>query len=308
MKPDDYRTTTLQEWLDGQHAKGRVRRLIEAAARVSSYTNSPDRVSLGFQIEQLRLAQNGVIYVDGGWQTLVDGLVEAAQAAGVRIVTGAHVETVERDASGVTGVRLADGTRQVAGAVVIAASPRDASRLVDKGGNNTLHNWADRAVPVKAACLDLGLRRLPRPDNAVVMSLDGPFFQTTQSLFSKVAPEGRALVYTIKYLRPGEKADSHAVERELEEFLDITQPGWRNEVIERRYLPNLTVNNALVTAEAGGAKGRPGPQVPGIEGLYVVGDWVGPEGNISSASLWSAKLAAGMILGNLDRGKLERAA
>lgn len=308
MKPEDYQTTTLQEWLDGQHVSGRVRWLIEAAARVSSYTNAPDRMSLGFNIEQLRLAQNGVIYVDGGWQTLVDGLVEAARAAGVRMVTGVHVEAVERDVRGVTGVRLADGTLQPAENVVIAASPRDASRLVDGGTNSILRGWDEQAVPVKAACLDLGLRRLPRPDNAVVMSLDGPFFQTAQSLYSKVAPEGQALVYTIKYLRLGEKADAHTVERELEEFLDITQPGWRDEVVVRRYLPNLTVSNALVTAEAGGVASRPGPQAPGIEGLYVAGDWVGPEGNISSASLWSAKLAAGMILSNVERGELGRAA
>jgi len=140
------------------------------------------------------------------------------------------------------------------------------------------------------------------------VSLDGPFFQTAQSLYSRVAPGGQALVYTIKYLRPGEKADAHAVAYELDEWLDTTQPGWRDEVIEGRYLPDLTVSNALVTAEAGGVKGRPGPAVPGIEGLYVAGDWVGPEGNISSASLWSAKLAAGTILSRVDRGELERAA
>jgi pyruvate/2-oxoglutarate dehydrogenase complex dihydrolipoamide dehydrogenase (E3) component len=39
-------------------------------------------------------------------------------------------------------------------------------------------------------------------------------------------------------------------------------------------------------------KGRPRPDVPGVEGLYVAGDWVGPEGMLADASMASAKLAA----------------
>ncbi|HEY7181957.1 MAG TPA: NAD(P)/FAD-dependent oxidoreductase, partial [Blastocatellia bacterium] len=35
--------------------------------------------------------------------------------------------------------------------------------------------------------------------------------------------------------------------------------------------------------------------VPGVEGLYVAGDWVGPEGMLADASMASAKLAAETI-------------
>jgi phytoene dehydrogenase-like protein len=308
MKPKEYDRMTLTEWLSNQRATERVHRLIEAAARVSTYTDAPDRMSLGFLAEQLRIAQKGVVYVDKGWQTLVDGLLDAARSAGAQIVTGAHVEKVEMEAGEVRGVRMADGTVFAADSVVIAASPRDAARLVAEGEAVVLKEWAEKTVPVKAACLDLGLRKLPRPYNKVVLSLDGPFFQTVQSPFSRIAPEGMSLVYTIKYLRPDEKIDAHAVERELEGYLDVTQPGWRDEVLERRYMPNLTVNNALVTAEAGGVSGRPAPDVPGVEGLYVAGDWVCPEGNISSASLWSAKLASRMILERQGDAKLSKAA
>ena len=47
-----------------------------------------------------------------------------------------------------------------------------------------------------------------------------------------------------------------------------------------------------------GLGGRPGPEVPGVPGLYVVGDWVGPEGVLSDASLASAKSASQMIIAN----------
>jgi phytoene dehydrogenase-like protein len=50
----------------------------------------------------------------------------------------------------------------------------------------------------------------------------------------------------------------------------------------------------LVTA-AGGTAGRPGPAVSSVANLYVVGDWVGPEGLLADASLASAKQAAHLI-------------
>jgi len=81
----------------------------------------------------------------------------------------------------------------------------------------------------------------------------------------------------------------------LEETLDMMQPGWRGAVVARRFLPAITVSNALVTAAQGGLKGRQRPDVPGVEGLYVAGDWVGPEGMLADAGMASAKLAAETI-------------
>jgi phytoene dehydrogenase-like protein len=38
------------------------------------------------------------VLLDGGWQTLVDGLRESAARAGVSVVTGSRVVAVEHDA------------------------------------------------------------------------------------------------------------------------------------------------------------------------------------------------------------------
>ena len=87
---------------------------------------------------------------------------------------------------------------------------------------------------------------------------------------------------------------------ELEELLDLVQPGWRDVLVERRFLPNMVTVSALPTAAQGGLSGRPGPEVPGISNLYLAGDWVGPEGWLSDASRVSAKRAAECILGAGD--------
>ena len=86
---------------------------------------------------------------------------------------------------------------------------------------------------------------------------------------------------------------TRTIEQELEQVLDLLQPGWRGLVIERRFLPRMTVTNALVTA--GGLAKRPHPAVSGLDGLYVAGDWVGGEGQLADASFASAKAAAEMI-------------
>ena len=39
---------------------------------------------------------------------------------------------------------------------------------------------------------------------------------------------------------------------ELEQFLDLLQPGWREVLVKKRPLPNMVVCNAVVTAADGG--------------------------------------------------------
>jgi phytoene dehydrogenase-like protein len=57
--------------------------------RLNTYSNDPDIQSVGSALKQLYLASSGgTMYLDGGWQTLVDGLLAAAKNAKARIVMG----------------------------------------------------------------------------------------------------------------------------------------------------------------------------------------------------------------------------
>ena len=98
-------SVTLREWLDQTLTHTEVKEFVLAAFRVATYTNAPDLVSAGAAIEQLKKAfATSVLYLDGGWQTLVEGLREAAVRSGVVIETGTRVDAVTRDATGaVTG-------------------------------------------------------------------------------------------------------------------------------------------------------------------------------------------------------------
>jgi phytoene dehydrogenase-like protein len=282
---------SVDEWLAREVRHPEVRHLLQALLRLSTYADDPAQ-SAGAALDQLRLAlAHNVLYLHGGWQTLVDGLRKAAVEAGVEVVTGARVEAVEHDGA-VRGVRLADGTLRRAAAVVVAAAPADALALVARAEATPLRAWAAAAVPVRAACLDIALTRLPRPQALFALGVDRPLYLSVHSAAARLAPEGAATVQVAKYLRGD--TDPAADERELEAHLELVQPGWRGCLRDRRLLPRMVVSNALVTASGGGLSGRPGPAVPGVRGLYVAGDWVGAEGMLADASLASAHRAAGL--------------
>jgi len=288
---------SVREWLDQTLSHNEVKDFVLAVFRLATYTNAPDLVSAGAAIEQLKKAfDTSVLYLDGGWQTLVEGLREAAALAGVIIETGARVDAVTRDAAGaVEGVRLSDGRLIITSTVVIASSPSAAVRLVENADRTSMARWADRAIPVRAACLDVALSRLRRPKATFALGIDRPLYLSVHSATAQLAPEGGALIQTATYLPPEHRGPAEEVERELEGLLDLVQPGWREAVVYRRFLPDMIVMNAMPLASGDGTRGRPGPRVADVRGLFVAGDWVGNEGLLADASLASAKAAAELI-------------
>ena len=289
---------SVREWLDRNISHREVQDFILAAFRVATYTNAPDLMSAGTAIEQLKKAQDkSVLYLDEGWQTLVDGLREVALKSSVAIETESRVDKVTRDGGGaVSGVRLADGRVTRASSVVIAASPSVAASLVQDSEGTSLARWADEAIPVRAACFDVALSSLPVPRATFALGIDRPLYLSVHSATARLAPEGGALIQVAKYLEPNHRDSAETVERELEGALDLIQPRWRDVIVHQRFLPDMIVMNALPLASLGGTEGRPGPEVPGVQGLFIAGDWVGNEGLLVDAALASAKEAAGKIV------------
>jgi phytoene dehydrogenase-like protein len=295
LPQEQLQNVSLRDWLDQEVSHPQVRQFVLALARLTTLSHAPALVSAGM-ILPLLFAQ--ALYLDGGWQTLADGLRQAAQAAGAKLVTHARVTAIEIAEEGHT-VRLANGDSYPAAAVVLAIGPRAASVLVANGTHKELNCWVSQSVPARAACLDVALRRLPEPQHLFALGMDRPLYAAVHSAWAKLAPEGSALVHTLKYLQPDEPAEPLAIRQELEALLDLVQPGWRAEVVEQSFLPQMAPSNAVVLARQGGLPGRPGPAVPGIRNLYVAGDWVGAEGQLADACFASARSAARMIMSAL---------
>lgn len=306
---------SFADWVRSVARQPATRELLCALARVATYADAPEIASAGATLQQLgRAVRDGVLYLDGGWQVLVDGLRGAAEAAGATVLTGARAAQVGLTADGIAGravdgVLLADGTQIAAGSVILATPPAAARDLVAAGGVTALDAWAADAIPVRAAALTVGLRALPDPKVLFGLGIDRPLYLSVHSAYARLAPAGGALIHVAKYLDPAETTDSHVDRREIEAFLDLLQPGWRTVCVAEQYLPKITVASSLVTAAVGGLSGRPTAAVPGVAGLFVAGDWVGPEGMLADATLASARDAAAQVaIAGRVAGRVRRAA
>jgi phytoene dehydrogenase-like protein len=294
--------TTVNQWLQTAIERADVRDFVRALVRVSSYCDAPDEMSAGAAIEQLQLVfQNGVAYLNGGWQTLVDRIEQVAQRSGCTIHTGSSVLHVEFNSRGDLGIRLNDGNLIRAGAVIVAVPPKAAEAVLGAGGGFRLQRWIHDATPILATSLDIALRTLPRPDRTFALGIDTPLYLSVHSRWADLAPKPAALVHVARYLSkvPGGNQDTDR--RELEQLMDLVQPGWKQYVIHQRFLPRLAVTHALARAKDGGLQGRPAVDEPTIPDVYLAGDWVGDKGMLADAAFASAHRAAQLIIGSRQR-------
>jgi phytoene dehydrogenase-like protein len=287
---------TVQEWLDKNIHDINDAEIIKAILRLNTYGNDPEIQSIGSALRQIYVnSRAGPMYVDGGWQKLVDGLLTVAKNANARIVMDKKAISVKRTDSSGWQVLLSDKTQVSAKIVVIAAGPMDAYSLFDeKERPEVLSKAAKAAKPVRLVCLDVALSSLPDKDALFALGIDRPLYFSVHSTYAKLAPEDGALIHIAKYLGASIAPKPREDQPELEELLDLMQPGWREALVKKRPLPSMVVSNAVVTAATGGLAGRPDTKI--ADNLYIVGDWVGKEGMLSNASVASAKHAAQLIL------------
>lgn len=290
MDPTAYDDVTVEALLDDRGLDGVARGVAEAAVRVSTYCNAPDRLSAGTAIRQIQGALGGVLYLDGGWVTILDRLRARAEALGVELRTGAKVEAVEQRGESLA-VRLRDGEVLDASAVVLTLSPKACVRALGDAASDDLRRFASEAVAVRAACLDVGLRRLPRAHPGLILGTNEPVYVSTHSNVAKLAPKGAGLLHLARYLAPDEKV-SPRTRAHLERYLDLSQPGWRDELVHARWAPAMLVSNALPEARLGGQRGRPTTDAAAIGGVALAGDWVGPTGFLADCAIASALEAA----------------
>ena len=122
-----------------------------------------------------------------------------------------------------------------------------------------------------------------RQDEQFAIGIDEPTY------LSRHSPRGHrdgALLSLASYTRQPRA--------ELEALADTVQPGWRERVTLQRFLPRMVAVSAIPTPAGDGLAGRPG--IDRGEGLYLAGDWVGPEGWLVDAAISSGAAAAAAAL------------
>jgi len=273
----------FEDWLLENCLSEHAAQLMRSMVRLTTYCAEPKVIAADAAIRQMRLAfSKPVLYLNGGWGTLVSGLMEKAVSLGIQLETNAPVKQIE----GCT-VTLADG-RCVSGAGIIIAVSRDA---IDQLTTSKL----PASMSARLAVLDLGLRRIPDTSVGWALGADSPFYFSVHSIWASLAPPGAALVHVAKYLH----SQDSATRDELEQFADNVIPGWRAESQIARFLPNMVANGGIPTLA-----GRPDVDALKMERVAICGDWVGPEAMLADASVESALRAAEWI----ESGEIGRSA
>jgi phytoene dehydrogenase-like protein len=276
-RPEDLGELSVTEWLQRDLRSESTRASAGALVRVTTFVADHDALSADVAATQLRIGLlPGVRYLRGGWQSLVDALAARAEHSGAALRTRAAVRALDRAPDGWV-VTLDEETMQADVLVVAVGGPDAVAKLL-----------GDRSPPApgpaaELSVLDLGLRGLPKRGRRFALGIDVPTYLSRHS-----PPDHRdgVLLSLADYTR--------RPRAELESMADIVQPGWREQATLQRFLPRMVAVSAIPSAAGGGLAGRPG--VDRGEGLYLAGDWLGPEGWLVDAAISSGAAAAAAAL------------
>jgi len=273
--------TSVSEWLASCRLRPDAEAMLRALIRLGTYTADVDEFSADAAVSQLQAAaRGGVLYLHGGWSRLIEALARPLEVRSGNEVTGVDAVGSEVEVRTGEGVLVADHV------VVATGGPAAVRRLLP-----TDPGWGELGPPLTAACLDLGVNRVPDP--GYVLSLDDPAYVTVQSPPARQAPEGQAVVAAIRY--GARSADEDRPQ--LEQL--VRQAGVAaGDVVTSRFLARLTVTGAIPRAANGGMAGRPSVEDTGVAGVTMAGDWVGPVGLLADAALASGRSAGLLAAGN----------
>ncbi|MGA8745944.1 MAG: FAD-dependent oxidoreductase [Solirubrobacterales bacterium] len=268
---------SVSEWLRQSLRSERARATAGALVRVTTFVADHDALSADVAAGQLRIGLlPGVRYLRGGWQSLVDALAARAERAGATLCPRAGARAVEQSAEGWT-VTLDEQILRAEVLVIAAGGPKDAAALLGDRSPTAPGPAAELSV------LDLGLDSLPRAARHFALGIDSPTYLSRHS-----APDHRngVLLSLASY--------AHAPREQLEAMADTVQPGWRERVRLQRFLPRMVAISAIPSPTNGGLAAR--PAVDRGQGLYVAGDWLGPDGWLVDAAISSGAAAAAAAL------------
>ncbi len=275
---------SLADWIDRATRDESAKALLTMIGRTATYVADPNQIAAAAAVPQIIGAiVDGVRYLDGGWQQLVDALRRTAEASGAKVHVDAKVTCIvpDEDRWHVTAAEVVHPADAV---IVAAGSPRAVAGILG-AISPTAASWAESMVPVPMASLDLHLSSIPVPARRACFALDAPIYFSTHTPAARLATTGE-VAHVAWY---GEH--DATTESTLEAFCDEIQPGWRDVVVDRRFGRRLVTTHG-VPSPASGFAGRPGAALPECQGIFVAGDWVGPRGLLGDAAIASGADAA----------------
>lgn len=250
----------------------------------------PRELSAGAAFAQVILANQGVLYLDHGWQTIVESIQRKLNPQSTSLRFGAHVQSVKQLADAVELV--VDEETFLFDAALLCIPPQEVEKLLpDALSGQALSTGG-------AACLDVCLKRLTRPKHTFALGVDEPLYYSVHSTTAKLVDGEGSLIHLAYYLEPQDTRDDH--EARLLRLLAQLQPGYERELVYKRYLPHMVASYGLPRADQGGASGLKSPRLKGYPSIFVCGDYVGSGWQLVDCAVNSSLEAVQTVLFSRD--------
>lgn len=297
--PEKLRNQTLQQWVEQVAPSANVQEMLYTFSRLATYCHAPEQMSAKVALTSLKQAMGGVLYIDHGWMTLIDQLHQQITASGVQVQPHRTVTSMKFLEANSTRIVLSDGEEILARNVIWTAGPGELNKLFSPSAPDLYQEFLSQLVPVRGATLDVALIKLPDPKQLFALDMTNALYYSVHSTYARLSENPDYVVlHVLKYHRPEDPIDRTATQQELEQFLDLLQPGWQNHVLSKRFLPDLTVNQRL--PRIGEDDWLRKAETP-IPGLYVAGDWTSPDYLLADGAVSSGKRAAQELILNEKR-------
>lgn len=293
-EPDNLATLTFQQWVQQTAKSEKVQALLSIMGRLATYCHAPEKVSAKVIVSHIQYSMGGVIYLDGGWQTIIDQLHNQAVISGVQIQTASNVKQIVKNESDPFQLILSTNDIIQSKQVLYTGVPHELNKMLPKSIPHPQWSFFEQIKPIKAATLDVALKMLPNPNHLFAMGVTEPLYYSVHSKYAQLSNDGNStILHVLKYHHPDEKVDVRMEKANLEKFLDTVQPGWRKYVVTSRCLPKINVNHRL--PQVGDEKEFCHSETH-IPGLFIAGDWASPNFILSEGAVESGKQAAKEII------------
>ncbi|WP_243354389.1 phytoene desaturase family protein [Bacillus litorisediminis] len=269
---------SFAEWLMAHRLSRKVKAILQSLLAISSYCKEDDAVTAAYAIRQLQLAlKGGVLYLDGGWETLIQSLENQAQKRGVLFMKGEKVKKIKGSFPAFQ-LELSSGRLVEGKTVIYTAPPHDLQKMAEHGEQFA---FLSKLKPVKGVSLDLILEKDEMDRTSFGFDADHFIYYSSHSKAANLSQQ-----YEVAHVF-GYGAD--ASQEQMEKFLDRMVPHWRERKVYSRCLTNLAVSN--------GYPNRTTMRIfekasQAVDGLFLAGDCCIDEGILADASAASGKKAA----------------
>ena len=134
----------------------------------------------------------GVLYLDGGWQTIIDQLHNKAVISGVQVQTRTAVKQIAPVEHDHVKLVLSNGEEILGKYVICTTGPHELNKMLGEKVNLSQSSFFTKTTTVKGATLDVALSQLPNPKRLFAMGISNPLYYSVHSNYARLSEDGKS--------------------------------------------------------------------------------------------------------------------